>query len=199
MSHSITALVMAAGVARRFGRDKRWVVLHSGSTMIEQVVKNIAAAQLVVRVVLRSDDERRDIFIETTPPLLIPAAAAERGLGASIAAAARLIADNQALLMCLADMPFIQPNSYRAIADAVQKQYIAVPTHNGQRGHPVGFAARYLPDLRRLDGEQGARDLLMRHSESVREIALDDAGVHRDIDTVADLLRYTNNVAQSQS
>jgi molybdenum cofactor cytidylyltransferase len=192
MPHSITALVMAAGLSRRFGRDKRRVVLHSGNTLIEQVVKNIAAAQLAVRVVLRSDDEQRSLFTESAPPLLIAPAAAERGLGASIAAAARLMADNDALLICLADMPFIEPNSYRAIAAAAQQPYIAVPVHDGRRGHPVGFAARYMADLRGLDGEQGARDLLARHSEWVREIALDDAGVHRDIDTVADLLRYAN-------
>lgn len=188
MSQSVLALVLAAGAARRFGEDKRWVVLHSGKPMIEQVLFHTAAAPLSANVVLRADDAHRSSHTWSVSTLVVAAADAELGMGASLAAAARQLPDDQPVLICLADMPFIQPQTYRALADAVQPGVIAVPVYRGRRGNPVGFAAEYLPELRHLDGDQGARRLLERHRERVVEVVVDDPGIHRDIDTVADLL-----------
>lgn len=188
MSQSVLALILAAGSARRFGEDKRWVILPAGKSMIEQVLAQIAAAPLLARVVLRVDDAHRNSHPWSVPTLAVAAEDAERGLGASLAAAARQLPDDQPVLICLADMPYIKPQTYRAVADALQLGVIAVPVFRGRRGNPVGFAAEYLPELRHLDGDQGGRQLLERHRERVVEVAVDDPGIHRDIDTVADLL-----------
>ena len=59
----------------------------------------------------------------------------------------------------------------------------------GRPGHPVAFAAELLPALRALDGDRGARALLDAQRERVVEVPVADAGIHADIDTVADLLR----------
>jgi molybdenum cofactor cytidylyltransferase len=146
--------------------------------------------------VLRTDDPHRSARAWSAPTFAIAAADAERGLGASIAAATQQLSDQQSVLICLADMPYIKPESYRAIADAMSEttpdmrkpRCIVVPVYRGKRGHPVAFSSHYLPELRQLDGDQGARDLLLRHRDHVKEIAVDDPGIHRDIDTVADLL-----------
>lgn len=183
------ALVLAAGFARRFGRDKRWVRLAGGRVMIEQVLARIEAAGLPARVVLRADDESRVTFSWSVPLLTVATAEAERGLGATLAAAARQLGDDQGCLICLADMPFIQPDTYRRVAAALTAGHIAVPVFDGRRGHPVAFAAEFLPALRALDGDCGARALLEAQRERVVEVPVDDAGIHADIDTVADLLR----------
>jgi molybdenum cofactor cytidylyltransferase len=62
---------------------------------------------------------------------------------------------------------------------------IAAPVYQGRRGNPVGFSRRHLTQLLGLDGDQGARNLLMRHP--VTEVPVDDAGVIRDIDELSDL------------
>lgn len=183
------ALVLAAGSARRFGRDKRWVRLAGGRVMIDEVLARIAAAGLPAKVVLRADDPARDEHPWPAPVLTVAAAEAERGLGASLAAAARQLDDEQPCLICLADMPFIEPETYRRLAAALTDDVIVAPVCEGRRGHPVAFAARFLPELRRLDGDRGARALLEAHRGRVVELPVADAGIHRDIDTVADLLR----------
>jgi len=191
LANNAIALVLAAGFSRRFGADKRWVILHSGKSIIEQVLSNITAAQLTANVVLRADDPRRLAHQWSVPTLVVAADDAERGLGASIAAAIQQLqqqSNAQSILICLADMPYIKPETYRAIADAIEPNSIAVPVYHGKRGHPVGFSSHYLSELCQLYGDHGARDLLQRHRDRVKEIAVDDPGIHRDIDTVADLL-----------
>lgn len=180
------ALILAAGFSRRFGRDKRRVKLHGGRTLLEETLSRIRAANLDPRLVLRADDDCDDFGAAV---IRVPAGEAGRGLGASLAAAAAQLDDDQPCLVCLGDMPFIQPRTYAAIAAALGPGAIVVPCHQGRRGNPVAFAADYLPELRALDGDRGARALLERDAGRVVELALDDPGIHRDIDTVADLLQ----------
>ncbi|WP_459624775.1 nucleotidyltransferase family protein, partial [Burkholderia sp. 3C] len=62
---------------------------------------------------------------------------------------------------------------------------IAAPWFDGQRGHPVGFAAVHRDALAALDGDAGARALLVAHE--VARVEVDDPGVLRDVDTRDDL------------
>jgi molybdenum cofactor cytidylyltransferase len=51
----------------------------------------------------------------------------------------------------------------------------------------VAFGARFLPELGALDGDRGARDLLLQHPAAVQELPVDDPGILRDVDRPADL------------
>ena len=52
--------------------------------------------------------------------------------------------------------------------------------------HPVLFGSAWLPELRALTGDRGARDLLDREAANLTLVACEDPGVHRDIDTHSD-------------
>jgi len=89
-------------------------------------------------------------------------------------------------VVALADMPWVRPQTIASLAAAIRAGAgIAQPLYRGQRGNPVAFSRRYLPQLQRLSGDQGARALLK--TEAVEQIAVDDPGIVRDIDTPADL------------
>ena len=90
------------------------------------------------------------------------------------------------LPVALGDMPWVQPATVQALATAVEQgAHIAAPVHGGRRGNPVAFSSVHLPLLLALDGDQGARAIVNSHP--VREVAVDDSGVVRDIDMPADL------------
>ena len=93
------------------------------------------------------------------------------------------------LLVALADMPWVLSNSYRAIAETLTTGTIVVPTYRGQRGNPVGFGAGFFDALSDAHGDQGGRDILRRHPGAIHEVALDDPGLLRDVDTVGALRR----------
>ena len=55
----------------------------------------------------------------------------------------------------------------------------------GQRGHPVGFGIEHRDALLALDGDTGAKSLLM--SQHVTRVDVGDPGILRDVDTPDDL------------
>ncbi|MES2047966.1 MAG: nucleotidyltransferase family protein, partial [Pseudomonadota bacterium] len=112
---------------------------------------------------------------------------AQNGMANSLVhALQRSSADSAGWVIALADMPFVQAESIAAIVLALNNGAgIAVPTYQGNRGNPVGFSRQYLPQLLALTGDQGARGLLKIFP--VTEVALNDAGILRDIDFPEDL------------
>lgn len=115
--------------------------------------------------------------------------AGHAGMGDSIAAAVRATQDAAGWLVLPGDLPLVQPESIRRVAQALAAHEVVVPLHQGRRGHPVGFGQACLADLLALGGEQGAAPVLRARQArgAVAEIALDDAGIVTDIDTVQDL------------
>ena len=84
-------------------------------------------------------------------------------------------------------MPWIHPNTFCAIAAHAADDRIVIPVHRGRRGHPVAFGADFFPALAQLDGDVGARQLVAAHAAAVRELAVADAGILRDVDRPSDL------------
>ena len=106
------------------------------------------------------------------------------GMGDSIAAAVRANSEAAGWLILPGDLPLIQPATLRAVADALHLS-VAVPTYQGQRGHPVGFPVSCGLPLMKLHGDQGAASVVRAHAAV--ELPLDDVGCVTDIDTVDDL------------
>jgi len=114
--------------------------------------------------------------------------AGHEGMGDSIASAVHATQHAPGWLVLPGDLPLVRPESLRAVAAALSTHTVAVPYYNGQRGHPVGFAASCRDALSMLTGAQGAA-LVVRAQPvpAVLRLDLDDAGVVTDIDTLADL------------
>ncbi len=113
------------------------------------------------------------------------------GMGDSIAAAVRATQGAGGWLVLPGDLPLIASASLRQVAAALAQADVVLPTHDGVRGHPVGFSAACRADLLALAGETGAAPIVQsrRQRGQVQELALDDAGCVTDIDTLDDLAR----------
>ncbi len=163
--------------------------------MVEASATNllIACAGNVVAVTRRDDDLIK--VLESTGCRIVMNEHAEQGMGTSIAVGVAASADATGWLVALGDMPWIRADTVAAIVDALRGSSgssgtkIVVPLFDGQRGHPVGFAAGYLARLRLLTGDNGAREILRSDANFVEEISVDDAGIIADVDTRADLER----------
>jgi molybdenum cofactor cytidylyltransferase len=117
---------------------------------------------------------------------VLPCAASTFGMGHSLAAGVAASSDAAGWLVLPADMPWISAASCQQVVAALAAgASMAAPVHAGQRGHPVGFAARWRDDLLALHGDEGARELLKRGPLTF--LTVDDPGVLRDIDTPDDL------------
>ncbi|WP_211444904.1 nucleotidyltransferase family protein [Collimonas humicola] len=194
MSHSrysgqIVGLLLAAGRGRRFDptgiRSKLLQKLPTadGRTVLASAAARLAAA-LPLCIVLRPDVPEQIAQIAEYP--WVQCANADDGMAASLACGVQRTADAAGWIIALADMPYVETATIQALAAALRRGAdIAAPVFEGRRGNPVGFSRLHLPRLLALRGDQGARSLLQ--SFPVVEVALDDPGIHQDIDTVADI------------
>jgi len=88
-----------------------------------------------------------------------------------------------AFAVALGDMPLVRATHYRALAGAWTSGSVAVPVHEGRRGHPVIWSREFAAEMGALRGDRGARVLLERHTDRVIEVEMEDRGVLVDVDT----------------
>lgn len=184
----VAGILLAAGTSTRFGANKLLHPLADGTPVALAAAQRLKAALPDALAVVRpGDDALQRLFAQAGLRVIFAPRAAE-GMGASLAAGVAAAHDASGWIVALADMPFILPDTVRAVAQALEAgAAIAAPQHDGRRGHPVGFAGRFRDTLLALDGDAGAHALLARHAAEVRHIAVADRGVLLDIDTPADV------------
>ena len=184
----IAALILAAGASRRFGADKR---LHElgGKPLLAHTLARYREVFEQVGVTLRPGEEEVERLATAAGALPITAPDAHLGQGRSLAHGVAALADSDGLVVGLGDMPFVQADTLRAIANALVQGPAQVirPQCNGRPGNPIGFAPPVFDALTRIRGDQGARDLLRSRPDLVEYVELADTGVLRDVDRMDDL------------
>jgi len=116
----------------------------------------------------------------------------ERGMLSSLWAGLDALAGDpfEALVLGPADFPALCSATVRGLLDAVRDgAALAVPTVDGARGHPLVVSGELGSEIRDLDLGCGLRQLLDRHAEEVREVAVDDPGALLDVDDEASYRR----------
>lgn len=168
-----TVLVLASGRGERFaasgGRVHKLQALLAGKTVLQHTLDAVAASGLPWHL----------------------ESAGHPGMGDTIAAAVRATPDAAGWLILPGDLPLVQADTLRAVADALAHHAVVLPAFQGRRGHPVGFSAACRAGLLDLKGNQGAA-LVVRAQQAINSVALlalDDVGIVTDIDTVEDLAR----------
>ncbi|MDR6391255.1 nucleotidyltransferase family protein [Paraburkholderia phenoliruptrix] len=185
-----TGILLAAGVGSRFDphgvQNKLLARLPDGTPVAQEAAHRLLLAVPTVLAVVRPGAEALARLLNNAGCDVAFAPAAERGMGASLAAGIRASEDAEGWIIALADMPRIQSSTIEAVARALDGgASLVAPFYGGQRGHPVGFGAAHREALLSLDGDSGARALLK--SERVMRLDVDDAGILRDVDTPEDL------------
>jgi molybdenum cofactor cytidylyltransferase len=184
----IAALVLAAGRSSRMAPANKLLIEVDGVPMARRAVDAALASQAVATVAVIGNDAARvrrafadcDIAIVENPDFAA-------GLSSSLRAGlAVLPPDIDGVLVLLGDMPRITAAHLDRLIAAFapgEGRAICIPTHRAKRGNPILWDARFLPDMRALDGDQGARGLLGRHADQVCEVEMHDDAVLLDVDT----------------
>jgi molybdenum cofactor cytidylyltransferase len=193
----IAIIVLAAGKSSRAMENKLLAAAPGGGTMIGQTVDHaMAAGTGVVMVVTgHQKDQVRDTLAGRSVRFVHALDYAE-GIAASLRAGiAALDSEVEASLICLGDMPLVEPTDMRRIMDAYDpgnKREIIIPTYQGKRGNPVLWGRRFFPELSALAGDSGGRVILHQHAQFIREIAVDSEAVRLDFDTPEQLAGFKN-------
>ena len=191
----IVGILLAAGKGTRFGGDKLLAPLReaagevpAGTPMGIAAYRHLLAAIPEAVAVVRAGDAVLAAALVSEGARVIECRRADEGMGASLACGVAATADADGWVVALADMPWIQVATIRAVSEAIAAGAdIAAPEFNGRRGHPVAFSRRHGPALAALEGDEGARTVLAAHRAAVRTIVVADEGVVRDVDRRDDI------------
>jgi molybdenum cofactor cytidylyltransferase len=180
-------IVTAAGAGRRFGGPlHKLEQAFEGSTVLATTVAHALETQLpVVVVTTEALAPRLAQQLATRDIVVLSAAQAARGMGASIATGVAERAGAAGWLVLPGDMPLVRPATLLAVASALAHHPAVYAQYRGRRGHPVAFGAELYSELVQITGDEGARRILLRYPSHGEEV--DDPGVLMDIDTPADL------------
>ncbi|ADN50456.1 nucleotidyltransferase family protein [Vulcanisaeta distributa] len=182
----IGAVVLAAGEGRRFGGNKL-LVRVGGEPVIVRVLRALSGLDRVVVVGAYASE----LMPYLTNEVVIYNPYYRDGMSTSIRLGLRFFQDYDAALIVLADMPLITNETVSRIINAYRNGCSAVvPVHNGVRGNPVLIHRTLFPELMRLSGDVGAREILRNRSD----VCTVECGpeVLIDIDTVNDLAKVLN-------
>jgi molybdenum cofactor cytidylyltransferase len=189
----IVGILLAAGRGARFGSQKLLARMPSGSLVVEASAANLLRAVGRVIAVTRRDEKLMRVLDDCGCQIVVNERADE-GMGVSLAAGIAASEEASGWIVALGDMPYVQSTTIVRVRDAlVQGAPLAMPTRQGARGHPVGFAAEFRVALGAMQGDAGARALVADNLERATLIEVDDAGITADIDIPTDL--HTGPVA----
>jgi len=190
------ALILAAGSSRRFGADKRRHLIRTAEEQTSVPMLCVTARRYLTEfsnttVVLRPGDETLTQLLRAELPQLqlVTAADAHLGMGHSLAAGITAIRHWRYVFIGLGDMPYVETATLRRLRNAMESALagdsegaIVQPVCNGQPGHPVGFSNDFFSLLESLQGDEGARSVVMPAGERLHRVQVSDEGVLVDID-----------------
>jgi CTP:molybdopterin cytidylyltransferase MocA len=202
----VLGVVLAAGGSTRMGRPKQLAELD-GRPLLAHVLTAVGAAP-VDRVIVTLGGAASEVLdrvdLGRAEPLVVERWA--EGMGHVLASALAQAGDDwAAVVVLLGDQPLVTGPVVARLVEAWRAGAgpMVTATYGGRPGNPKLFDRQLLPDLLRLTGDTGARDLLAAHPDQVHRVEVGDLGSDADIDVEADLERVghmltTTNAAGRQ-
>ncbi|MDH3236514.1 MAG: molybdopterin-binding/glycosyltransferase family 2 protein [Alphaproteobacteria bacterium] len=199
----VAALVLAAGQSRRMGARNKLLAEIDGIAMVRRVVEAVIASHAKpVLVVTGYEADRVRGALVGLAVSFVDNPDFDDGISASLRhGLAALPSDSDGVLVCLGDMPRVDASMLDKLISAFEPEKgtdICVPVHQGKRGNPVLWGKRYFADMGEIAGDVGAKYLIGRHAEAVREVAITEDGVLIDVDSPEALAALTTRSGQSR-
>lgn len=195
---TVAGIVLAAGLSKRFGRNKL-IEAFRGKSLLRWVVEAALQSRLTsVNVVLGFEQDKVKAALDGlthNPRLTLTFNPFYRqGQSASVLAGMTALPRECAGAMFLVgDQPLVDRWVIDRMISAFEQSNggICYPVFGERRGNPVVFGARYFSELRQLTGDSGGRAVIDRHRDDcvpvnfTRSLPFCDVDRPNDIDALA--------------
>jgi molybdenum cofactor cytidylyltransferase len=181
-------LILAAGSSSRLGKPKQNLIFKNQTLLQRAVDTALGAGCGPIIVVLGANSEMVRPTIEDKSVHIIYSQNWNEGMASSIRlgiAELQIIypkADSVILMLC--DQPFVDTATLEQLVQSKSKKGIAACAYSDTIGPPVLFDKFYFDDLLRLEGQEGAKKLLLKYPNDVAVVTFPLGSI--DIDTAED-------------
>ena len=168
------------------GKPKR-LLKFGDKTFLEQIISVLKLSDVVrITVVLGAEAETIKNSVDLSETRVVVNKDYLKGqLSSLITAIKDTPEETEAILLCLADAPFVSKEVVNKIVSKFGETNnpIIVPVFNGKRGHPTLFSKSLFNELLNAPQDQGARYVLYSNEEKVLEVEISESGFLISIDT----------------
>ncbi len=183
----IPIILLAAGSSERMGQAKQ-LLPWGEKSLIEYQVELLSKSKSPVIVVLGANASSILPVIEKYKIEVVLNENWKSGMGSSVACGTKRLVeicpDASGVLIALVDQPLIPLSHFIDLMEKFQpgkKQIIASKGDSSWLGVPALFDAHYFEELKNLEGEQGAKQIMRRYPNAVESLQCGD--LLADIDT----------------
>ena len=175
-------VVMAAGNARRFGENKLAVRFRGKSLIrrtLEAVPQNVFDAVAVV-----TQYSEIAVLAKEFSFAAIRNEHPDFGISHTIKLGLTELRDCDGVLFLVSDQPLLRQESVAELVELWKQQpdKIAALGHDGVRGNPCLFPARFFPELLELREDRGGNTVIRHHEGDLILLEVDGAELY-DVDT----------------
>ena len=188
-------VVMAAGNARRFGENKL-AARFRGKSLIRRTLEAVPAGIFDTVAVVTQYPEIAELAKEFSFAA-IRNEHPDFGISHTIKLGLTELRDCDGVLFLVSDQPLLRRESVAALAELWKHQpdKIAALGHDGVRGNPCLFPARFFPELLKLREDRGGNAVIRRHEDDLILLEVQGAELY-DVDTAQALERLEQGAAE---
>ena len=194
MNEKIGCVIMASGMARRFGSNK---LLHDflGEPVMNRILRTMSAAPLAAKVVVTRHPEIKELCDEQSIPVVLhdmPLQSDTVALGVN--ALLEMCPDMTGCMFAASDQPCLSTESVTVLCKSFQEEPDRIwrMSWMGTVGNPVVFPRFTFQELLHLPPDKGGGAVIKKHPELVRTVEVQSELELVDVDTpeiLAELLK----------
>jgi molybdenum cofactor cytidylyltransferase len=190
----LSGVVLAGGGSTRMGSPKALLATPDGSLFVVAIIRTLQSAGVINLAVVTGNDHGAIVDAiaasNVTMPVIARNVDPSRGQLSSLLVGMDAVVDasTEGLLVSLVDVPLVQVETVKTVMAAWRRTRAPVvrPAIGDRHGHPVIFDRAVLHELRRAPLDLGAKSIVRAHEAEILNVAVDDEGCLRDIDTPSD-------------
>jgi len=189
-------IILAAGNSSRLGRPKQLLPYLNKSLLCNAVEQSLLVPESMVLVVTGASKEIVESELPSDKILVQHNANWQTGMASSIKTGVSELLMRypalDALLITVCDQPFLNTEIMTSLIEefTTSTKNIVASAYNDTLGTPVLFSKKYFNTLQQLEGQEGAKKIIMKDAEDVASVSFPAGGI--DIDTHEDYCNLLN-------
>ena len=191
---NIAIIILAAGSSSRLGRPKQLLELGGKNLLQKSIIAALNVSKNVI-VVLGANEQLIRPTISDLPIEIILNKDWAKGMSSSIQTGMSILKnkDCEAVLIMLCDQPFVDAFLLRKMMTVFEKSNLPIVAseYEGKVGVPAIFAATFFQKLKMLEGQKGAKSLIMNNLKQIEHFIFEKGKI--DIDTEEDWEKIISN------